>query len=194
MAKLIFDLLLIGVVAVIGYFICIGVNRKQIANQIILTTAMMMLLVLVQDLTPIIERWAAKMDSWQNTADNIGNLGKGSWMIPMKGEITQEFKGKDHHGIDIAAPMGTVIEATREGDVTRVEWSDIYGNMIVIDHGNGLESLYGHLSGISVEVGYPVVAGTNIGSCGSTGRSNGPHLHWEIRKHGIAQNPMNYLR
>jgi len=194
MAKLIFDLLLIGVASFVGYCICVAVERKRIANQIIVVAGMMILLVLMQDLTPIINKWGAKIDSWKSTADNIGNLGKGSWIMPMKGEITQEFKGEQHHGVDIGAPTGTVVEATKKGEVTRVEWSDIYGNMIVIDHGGGFESLYGHLSGISIKVGYPVIAGTNIGSCGSTGRSTGSHLHFEIRLHGQAQNPMNYLR
>ena len=194
MTKLIFDLLLIGVASVIGYFICHAVNNKRIANQIVVVAGMMMLLVLMQDLTPIIQRWSAKVNSWQNTADNVANLGRGSWLMPMKGELTQLYKGDAHHGIDIAAPIGTTVEATRKGQVTRIEWNDIYGNMIVIDHGGGLESLYGHLSGISAKVGYPVIAGTNIGSCGNTGRSSGPHLHFEIRKNGICSDPMNYLR
>lgn len=194
MAKLIFDLLLVGVASAVGYFICLAVNNKRIANQIIVVAGMMLLLVLMQDLTPIFEKWSARMDSWQNTADNIGNLRRGSWVMPMKGEITQNFKGNDHHGIDIAAPLGTPVEATRKGQVTRVEWNDIYGNMIIIDHGGGIESLYGHLSGINIKVGYPVIAGTKIGSCGSTGKSSGPHLHFEIRKNGITENPMNYLR
>lgn len=194
MAKLIFDLLLVGVSSVVGYHICLAVKNERIANQIIVVAGMMMLLVLMQDLTPIIERWSARMDSWQNTADNIGNLGRGSWLTPMKGEITQPFKGEAHHGIDIAAPIGTPVEATRKGQVTRVEWNDIYGNMIVIDHGGGLESLYGHLSGISIKVGYPVIAGTKIGSCGNTGKSTGPHLHFEIRKNGICSDPMSYLK
>ena len=112
----------------------------------------------------------------------------------MKGEVTQLFKGDNHHGMDIGAPPGTSVEATRKGQVTRVEWSDIYGNMIVIDHGGGMESLYGHLQGLSVKVGYPVIAGTQIGSCGSTGNSTGPHLHFEIRKNGICVDPMVYLK
>lgn len=194
MAKWIFDMLLIGVASFVGYCICIAINNKRSANLIAMVAFIMMLLVTMQDLTPVISRWSARIDSWQNTADNIGSFGKGSWIIPMKGEITQEFKGNDHHGIDIAAPTGTTVEATKKGQVTRVEWSDIYGNMIVIDHGGGLESLYGHLNGISIKVGYPVIAGTKIGSCGNTGNSTGPHLHFEIRKNGQTVDPMIYLK
>lgn len=154
---------------------------------------MISLLTTMKDLTPVIERWDSRIDSWQKTADNIGNFGKGSWAIPMKGDITQNFKGEAHHGIDISAPIGTSVEATRKGQVARVEWNDIYGNMIVIDHGDGLESLYGHLSGLNVKVGYPVISGTKIGSCGNTGKSTGPHLHFEIRKNGTCADPMIYL-
>lgn len=193
MIKWIFDLLLIGVASFVAYGICIGVNNKRNANMILSVAIIMILLATVQDLAPVLKRWNDRIDSLQNTAENIGNLGKGSWLIPMKGEITQDFNGSDHHGIDIGAPIGTPVEATRKGLVTRVEWNNIYGNMIVIDHGNGLESLYGHLNGINVKVGYPVIAGTKIGSCGNTGRSYGSHLHFEIRKNGTCQNPMIYL-
>lgn len=119
---------------------------------------------------------------------------KGGLSMPMAGEITQGFNPPNHHGIDIAAPQVTPIQAAGEGKVTRIEWSDVYGNTIVIDHGKGIETLYGHLQGIDVKKGYPVVAGTVIGSCGSTGKSTGPHLHFEVRKEGVSQNPMNYLK
>jgi len=194
MARWIADLLLVGVVSLVGYVILIAIEKKQIANLVITVAVMMGLLVTLQDLTPVIQRWSARIDSLKNTADRIGSIGQGSWETPMKGEVSQEFKGKDHHGMDIAAPFGTVVEAARKGQVERIEWNDIYGNVIVIDHGGGMESLYGHLSGISVKVGYPVIAGTKIGSCGSTGNSTGPHLHFEIRKNGACVDPSSYLK
>ena len=119
---------------------------------------------------------------------------KGSWRVPMVGEITQQFDGNKHHGIDIAAPLGTSVVAVTEGDVTSVKYDSIYGNMVIIDHGNGTESLYGHLSGLNVKVGKPVVGGEVIGSCGSTGRSTGPHLHFEIRVDGKTTNPKELIK
>jgi len=193
MSKWIADLLLIGVITFVSYTILIGFERKQIANLVLMVAVMLGLLSTMQDLAPVIQRWNNRIDSLQNTADKIGSIGQGSWKMPMKGEVSQEFKGKDHHGMDIAAPLGTVVEASRKGQVTSVGWNDIYGNVIVIDHGEGMESLYGHLSGISVKVGYPVISGTNIGSCGSTGNSTGPHLHFEIRKNGTCVDPSSYL-
>ena len=194
MARWIADILLIGVVSFIGYVILVAIEKKQIANLVLMVAIMMGLLITMQDIVPVIQRWSARIDSWQNTVDNIGNLGNGSWQSPMKGGVTQNFKGDNHHGIDIGAPLGTPVEATRKGQVTRVEWSDIYGNMIVIDHGGGMESLYGHLSALYVKTGYPVYAGQKIGACGSTGNSTGPHLHFEIRKNGTTVDPMSYLK
>lgn len=194
MAKWIADILFIGVVSFVAYMILIAVERKQLANLVMMVALMIGLLITMEDLTPVIEKWSARIDSLQNTADKIGEIGKGNWLIPMKGEITQSFKGKDHHGLDIAGVAGMPVEATRKGLVTRVQWDDIYGNMIVIDHGEGLESLYGHLSGLSVKVGWPVIAGTKIGLCGNTGKSFGSHLHFEIRKNGTCIDPMYYLK
>lgn len=194
MAKWIADILLISVGGFIGYSICIGVERKQNANMIAVVTIMTILLATMQDLTPVIQRWNARIDSLQNTADRVAGIGQGSWETPMKGEITQYYKGDAHHGIDIAAPEGTPVNSAKKGEVVKVGRSDIYGNVIIIDHGGGMESLYGHLSGLSVKVGYPVIAGTRIGSCGNTGNSKGPHLHFEIRKNGTTVDPLPYLK
>lgn len=193
MARWIADLMLIGVVSFVGYVILIAIEKKQIANLVLTVAVMMGLLVTLQDLTPVIQRWNARIDSLQNTVDKVGSIGQGEWTFPMKGKITQIYKGEAHHGIDIGAPEGTPVGATRKGQVARVEWSDIYGNMVVVDHGDGMESVYGHLSGISVKTGYPVIAGTRIGTCGSTGRSSGPHLHFEIRKNSTCVDPLPYL-
>ena len=194
MAKWIADLLLLGVITFVGYSILIGFERKQIANLVIMVAVMMGPLTTMQDLAPVIRDWGNRVTSLQDTADKIANLGRGSWAMPMKGELSQSYKGSDHHGIDIASPIGTPVMATKQGDVKEVGWSDIYGNMIIVDHGGGLESLYCHLSGIDVKVGYPVYAGQRIGSCGNTGNSTGPHLHFEIRKNGTSVDPASYFK
>jgi Membrane proteins related to metalloendopeptidases len=193
MIKWIADLLLIAVISFVGYSILIGVERRQIANLVLMVATMLSLLITMQDLTPVIERWGARIDSLQDTADKIASIGRGSWKIPMPGNITQGYNS-NNHGIDIAGQEGTPVKAAKEGEVLRVDYNDVYGNFIVINHGGGIESLYGHLSGLSVKVGYPVVAGTQIGSCGNTGNSTGPHLHFEIRKNGTTVDPLTYLK
>ncbi|MDP4158363.1 MAG: M23 family metallopeptidase [Bacillota bacterium] len=193
MAKWIVDLLLISVVSFVGYSILIGVQREQIARLVLMVAIMLGLLTTMRDLTPVIQRWNARIDSLQSTADRVASIGQGNWEMPMEGDISQGYKGELHHGIDIAAPIGTTVKCSREGDVSYVGWSDVYGNMIIVDHGKGLQSVYAHLSGLSVKVGWPVLAGGDIGSCGNTGRSSGPHLHFEIRKNGTCVDPASYL-
>ncbi|HBV85741.1 MAG TPA: M23 family peptidase [Desulfosporosinus sp.] len=193
MGKWIADLLLIAVSGFVAYCICIAVERKQIANMIVVVTVMLGLLTTMQDFTPVIKRWSARVDSLQQTADRVASIGQVQWEIPMKGEITQGYKGELHHGIDIAAPEGTSVKATREGDVSHVGWHDIYGNVVIVDHEKGMQSVYAHLKGIAVKPGWPVLSGKEIGSCGSTGRSSGPHLHFEIRKNGTTVDPMSFL-
>lgn len=185
--------MLIGVVSGVGYAILIAVEKYQIAKLVIITTAMMAILATMENLTPVINRWSARVDSLQDTANRVAGIGQGGWLMPMKGTVSQEFKGNDHHGLDIAAPEGTPVSAAKKGEIVRVGWSDIYGNVIIVDHGGGMESLYGHLGGLSVRVGYPVIAGAQIGSCGNTGRSTGPHLHFEIRKNGTSVDPSSYF-
>lgn len=194
MAKCVADIMLIVVVSIVGYVILIGFYREQIAKLVAMVSVMLVLLTIMQGLTPVIERWSSRVDSLQETADRIANVGQGSWGIPMKGEITQGYKGENHHGIDIGAPEGTSVKATKEGDVSYIGWHDIYGNMVIVDHGKGMQSVYAHLKGLTVKVGYPVIEGDEIGSCGNTGRSSGPHLHFEIRKNGTTVNPMAYLK
>ncbi|MGO8694775.1 MAG: M23 family metallopeptidase [Rectinemataceae bacterium] len=98
-----------------------------------------------------------------------------------------------HPGIDIAAPLGTPIFAARGGRVISAEWSDAYGNYVLVLHDNGWESLYGHMSKILVSHGQIVETGEVLGRVGSTGISTGPHLHFEIRRHGVAENPLDLL-
>ena len=99
-----------------------------------------------------------------------------------------------HAGIDLAAPLGTPIYATADGIVDRAEWSGGYGNMVEIDHGKGLQTRFGHLSRIMVHPGQRVQRGMLIALMGSTGRSTGSHLHYEVRIDGRAVNPVPFLQ
>ncbi len=119
--------------------------------------------------------------------------GTGSFDWPTSGVITQKFWER-HKAIDIGAPLGTAIVAADSGYVVKVGWSEYgYGKYVIIDHGNGFQTLYSHLNTILVEVGQSVGKGERIGSMGSTGRSTGPHLHFEIRFNGVQRNPLGYL-
>jgi len=98
-----------------------------------------------------------------------------------------------HAGIDFRSPTGSDVKPTAPGVVTNAGWSGGYGNMVEVDHGNGITTRYGHLSRITVRVGDQVTRDSKIGEVGSTGRSTGPHLHYETRINGEALNPVNYI-
>ena len=100
---------------------------------------------------------------------------------------------RQHKGIDMAAPSGTPIYATADGIVEKAEWFSSYGNFIAIEHGADLETRFGHLSRIAVSAGQRVHKGDLIGYVGSTGRSTGPHLHYEVRVDGQAVDPTPYM-
>ncbi|MBE7382059.1 MAG: M23 family metallopeptidase [Leptolyngbya sp. SIO1E4] len=99
-----------------------------------------------------------------------------------------------HSGIDFRGPIGTPIYATADGVVVTAQYSGGYGQKVVIDHGYGHSTLYAHMSAIAVDVGDQVKRGDNIGALGNTGRSSGPHLHYEIHRDNKAVNPRHYLR
>ncbi len=110
----------------------------------------------------------------------------GERIHPITGEL------KHHNGMDIAANMGTTIYAADGGKVVLAEWYGGYGNCIMIDHGNGYKTLYGHLSVISVSSGQYVTQGDVIGQVGSTGNSTGPHLHFEVYSNGTRIDPEQF--
>ena len=99
-----------------------------------------------------------------------------------------------HTGLDFRAAMGDPVRATANGKVASAGWAGGYGRMVEIDHGNGLSTRYGHLSEIGVKVGDSIKIGQVIGAVGSTGRSTGPHLHYETRIDGEAVDPQKFLR
>jgi len=121
---------------------------------------------------------------------------------PVRGYISSGFGDREspfdsgnefHEGIDISAPSGSTVAAAAEGVVTFAARNNDLGNAVTIDHGYGIVSRYGHLSEISVHVGQKVMAGERIGLVGSTGRSTGPHLHYEVVVNGYKVNPIKYL-
>jgi len=117
----------------------------------------------------------------------------GTWIMPVDGIITQNFKGEDHHGLDLNLAMGQSVRASHGGTIIFTGEKGVYGNTVMISHGGGIVTLYGHNSKILVKVGNVVKQGDVIALGGSSGKSNAPHCHWEIRVDGICFNPLNYI-
>jgi len=129
-------------------------------------------------------------------------VGTGSMTWPAQGRVTSEFgvrrhpvhgDMRQHNGIDIGAPHGAAVVAADSGTVVTSRWCNSFGNFIVISHGNGINTLYAHLSSRGVSVGDNVTRGQQIGRVGSTGVSTGPHLHFEVHVDGVRVNPRNHL-
>ncbi len=118
---------------------------------------------------------------------------------PISGIITSRFGSREsirsysHNGLDIAAPYGTQIKAACDGKVTFSGDNGSYGNLIIVDCGNGVQVYYGHCSKLYSKVGDTVKAGDVIAAVGSTGNSTGNHLHFEIKINGVSVNPQNYI-
>jgi murein DD-endopeptidase MepM/ murein hydrolase activator NlpD len=140
------------------------------------------------------------IENLEKQADQEARIPSG-W--PVEGSITSTFgfrfgprtgKLERHTGWDIAAPTGTPATVTASGRVIEAGQSAVgYGQYVVVDHGNGLKTLYGHLSEIDVKVGDEIVLGGAIGLVGSTGNSTGPHLHYEVRLENVAVDPGPFL-
>ena len=120
-------------------------------------------------------------------------------VLPVTGRITSRYgersslRRSTHTGLDIACTTGTDIKVVSNGTVTFAGKKGSYGNLIIVDHGNGVETWYGHCSKLYAKVGDTVNAGDVIAAVGSTGNSTGPHLHFEIRIDGECVNPQNYV-
>jgi murein DD-endopeptidase MepM/ murein hydrolase activator NlpD len=121
---------------------------------------------------------------------------KGSAFTSGYGVRSDPFRGRAamHAGIDLAGPLGTPIYATADALVGRSEWANGYGNLIELNHGRGIQTRYGHLTRSSVRAGQRVKRGDLIGYMGSTGRSTGSHLHYEVRIDGKAVNPIPFMQ
>ncbi|HEY5501313.1 MAG TPA: M23 family metallopeptidase, partial [Candidatus Humimicrobiaceae bacterium] len=113
--------------------------------------------------------------------------GFGNRLHPILGYV------RPHTGVDLAAPYGTPILAADGGQVLQASYDGGYGNCILIYHGGSFATFYGHMSGFAVSAGQMVKRGQVIGYVGATGLATGPHLHFEVRINGIAQNPLGYL-
>ncbi|MCI5046256.1 MAG: M23 family metallopeptidase [Aquisalinus sp.] len=126
-----------------------------------------------------------------------------SFQEPLKGDVYSGFSstknrlggksGRVHHGIDIPAPTGTPIRASLAGEVIAAETQRGYGKIIIINHADGWQTRYAHLSAFLVRKGTRVTSGSKIGLVGATGNATGPHLHFEIRKNDEPVDPEQYL-
>jgi len=143
--------------------------------------------------------------------DHVGSLSTADWerlaaapsLWPIEGPVTGSFgeridpfngEGAFHTGIDISSPTGTAIIAPADGTVLATSFITGYGRTVILDHGHGITTLYGHLSGFAVAERESVRRGDVIGFVGSSGRSTGSHLHYEVRIHDTPVNPHKYLR
>lgn len=123
-------------------------------------------------------------------------IATGSFLMPTRGSISSRYgmrNGRMHRGLDIAASSGTAIKAADGGKVVFTGRRGAYGNLVEVDHGNGYLTRYAHCSTINVKNGQRVAKGDVIALVGNTGRSTGPHLHFEVIKNGANQNPASYL-
>ena len=134
------------------------------------------------------------------SAEYIG--GELEWPVPGYTRITSKYGMRTHPitgvyklhtGVDIGAPMGANFIAANDGIVTKASYNNAYGNMVIIDHGGGVSTLYAHGSEILVEVGQTVKRGEPVLKVGSTGYSTGPHAHFEVRLNGVVTDPMPYI-
>ncbi len=129
------------------------------------------------------------------------DLAADGFVAPLEGRLSSPFGWRNiavngnrfHAGVDIVANSGTPVAAARDGLVTRAGWWGTYGNVVVLDHGDGSETRYAHLSRVAVTAGDAVRQGDVVGAVGSTGASTGPHLHFELRFDGRAVDPLQYL-
>ncbi len=135
-----------------------------------------------------------------NDQVSLGRATPGGW--PTRGWLTSYFgmrnlpeigRRRIHEGLDIAASTGTPVMATADGIVARVEYSSGYGKTVILDHGYGYRTLFAHNSRILVSSGQRVVRGERISEVGNTGRSTGPHLHYEVHLNGVPIDPRNSL-
>ena len=135
--------------------------------------------------------------------DDLIRLADGPSLWPVVGPVTSSFgersdpfngEGAFHAGIDISAAFGEAVRATADGTVDTAGMATGYGREVILDHGHGIKTLYGHLSGFAVTEGQQVTRGQIIGYVGLSGRSTGPHLHYEVRIQNTPVNPHTYLR
>ena len=155
---------------------------------------------LIQRADLLSARFAAVTDSLEVNAKRFASVPS---IMPTAGWLTSQFSrnrahpllhiSRPHEGIDVAAPMGAPIIAPASGTVTKVDRENGYGNVLEIDHGNGIVTRYAHCSKIDVRQGQHVTRGQRVAAVGSTGLSTGPHLHYEIHINGKIVDPLTYV-
>jgi murein DD-endopeptidase MepM/ murein hydrolase activator NlpD len=158
---------------------------------------------------PYADAFDQKLAGAQETAARLADLNSRlesvpvRFPVPRRSEITSGFGARAdpffhqlalHSGVDFRGVPGDAVRATAAGRVTNADYQGGYGLMVEVTHGNGLVTRYGHLSAIEVNAGQEVQTGDVVGRIGTTGRSTGPHLHYEVRVAGEAVDPMRYLR
>jgi murein DD-endopeptidase MepM/ murein hydrolase activator NlpD len=140
---------------------------------------------------------AAKIRSAQSTSVvTTGPPSASGFIWPVHGVLTSGFGwrwGRMHEGIDLAVPNGTPVVSSAAGTVIVAGWMGGYGNLVVVDHGGGISTAYGHNTSVTVGVGQQVAQGQLIAYSGNTGHSTGPHVHFEVRVNGGAVDPLGYL-
>ena len=146
----------------------------------------------------VVAKSPVSYSSSANLSTTVVSLNGITLAKPVSGTVSSRFgirNGVSHKGLDIAAAKGTPIYAAASGTVitSAYGWNGGYGNYVVINHGNGISTAYGHCSSLVAKVGQTVNQGDLIAYVGSTGDSSGNHLHFEVRVNGVAQNPQNYL-
>ena len=151
------------------------------------------------------ERIARELEEARRRAEleaRLGQITEAGWVLPSPGTITSWFGmrmhpilgyARMHNGVDFNCWTGDPIRAATDGIVITAEYYGGYGYTIIVQHANSISTLYAHLSGYSSQLNDYVVAGEQIGLCGTTGLSTGPHLHFEVRQSGIPVNPVPYL-
>ncbi|GIS34739.1 MAG: peptidoglycan DD-metalloendopeptidase family protein [Acidimicrobiales bacterium] len=151
------------------------------------------------------ERIARELEEARRRAEleaRLGQITEAGWVLPSPGAITSWFGPRlhpilgyvrMHNGVDFNCWTGDPIRAATDGIVITAEYYGGYGYTIIIQHANSISTLYAHLSGFNSQVNDYVVAGEQIGVCGTTGLSTGPHLHFEVRQSGVPVNPVPYL-
>lgn len=185
-------------------------RTKLIAAALLLASSATPALAQDGDLSPnarAAAQFQALFQSWKKL-DTVDVTASGAISIPSIQPIAHStftsafgvrsdpFRGSAamHAGIDLASPSGTPIYATADGIIDRAEWFGGYGNMVEIDHGKGIATRYGHMSRVAARAGERVKRGDLIGYVGSTGRSTGSHLHYEVRIDGRAVNPVPFMQ
>ena len=155
----------------------------------------------VQEAESLAAQSAALAATIRGAQQQAGSTGSGQpsaagFIWPCDGVVTSGFGmrwGRMHEGIDIGCAYGAPNRAAAAGTVIYAGWMSGYGNLVVVDHGNGLSTAYAHASSLAVSVGQSVAQGQTVSYVGSTGHSTGPHLHFEVRVNGIAVDPLGYL-